>query len=106
MKHMAAMFPERRLAVALLRRGTTSWILVRMVVAAAPLLVSDAAMRLDANAALGVIVLTGLVGLARARLRNEPRFLPNLGISPTVTASLSVIPAVLAEIAVGVLSSA
>ena len=103
MNRFTAMLPERRLALVLLRRGAASWALVRLVVAVAPLLMGHAELRLDPSAAVGVILLTGLVGLVRASLRNEPRFLANLGIAPLATALISVAPAVLGEGVLGFL---
>lgn len=106
MNRLLARFPHRRLAVALLARGTVAWVLVRLLLLVTPQLVDGALIQLEPRAALGVVGLTGFVGMIQARWRNEPRFFANLGIAPAATFLLSITPAAIAEVLVIVMSGA
>jgi hypothetical protein len=88
---------------ALLRRGLLFWALARvmlMIVGAAPPVRNGRS--LGVSAVLALLMAVGALGLLEARRRNEARFLANLGVSSTTIMAVSLLPGLLAEIALGV----
>jgi len=103
MSPFAARLPERSLTVALLRRGAVLWLLARLMVGSMSAAVSGhGSVGLLPPTALALALAVGALGLLDARRRNEHRFLANLGVSQIVIVTLSTIPALLGELAVGV----
>ena len=80
----------------LLRRGAILWLLVRIAVTFL------AGANLLPPVAFTVAMIVGALGLLDARLRNEHRFLANLGVSQVVIVLLSMIPALIAELVIGI----
>jgi hypothetical protein len=94
--------PDRRFTMALLRRALYFWIGVRLLVALAG--GGGAADRgllpLTPRATGLIVLLAGFLGLLEARRRNEHLLLANFGVPQTVLGGLSVLPAMIAETAV------
>ncbi len=100
-----ARFPERSLTIALLRRGTFVWLLVRAVVMSMSAVGSrGVSVGLLPTTAVALALVAGALGFLDARRRNEDRFLANLGVSPIVIYVLSTIPALLGELVLGLSS--
>ena len=100
--------PERSLAIDLLRRGAVIWLIVHLTVGVFVKLSSGMPRRdllnLGVETSIALVLLAGGLGLLEARRRNEHRFLENLGVSQVVIVLLSMIPAVAAELALGIAS--
>ena len=99
-------FPERRLALRILRRGLVLWVLVRLTLLAIQVLARGEApgaalLALSPTAALTAILAVGGLGALEARRANEPAFLSNLGLSPLVLTLLVMLPAIAGEVAAG-----
>lgn len=100
MSSLRARLPERGMTIALLRRGALLWLLARMlVVASGAALSGHVSLGIFAPTALALSLAVGAMGLLDARRRNEHRFLANLGVSPLTIVLLSIIPALVAELA-------
>jgi hypothetical protein len=99
--------PERRFAVALLRRAFFLWIGVRLLVAVAGGggVGSRGLLPLAFRAAGLVVLAVSFLALLEARRRNEQVLLANFGVSQGTLVGISVLPAALAEAAVWLMSS-
>jgi hypothetical protein len=101
--NLASRFPARRLTAALLRRGLLFWVLARAMLLVVGLAgAGDGAARLTPLATLVLILLIGALGVLESRRLNEHRFFANLGVSPVAVGLLILLPALLGEIAIGV----
>lgn len=106
MPPLAARLPARRLAMALLRRGLVLWLLVRAMLVVVGLGGggTTAIAGLSPLATIALIVTVGALGVLESRRLNEHRFFANLGVSPLTTGLLGVLPALLSEILVALLT--
>jgi membrane protein YdbS with pleckstrin-like domain len=102
MTSLTSRLPERTLAVALLARATFLWLVLRAVIATFGVVTSTRnPWVLTIPMALVLIGMVGGLSLLDARRRNEHRFLANLGVSQAMMVVLSMTPALVAEMLVG-----
>jgi hypothetical protein len=101
---LAARFPSRRLTFALVRRGLLFWVLARVMLLVVGIATSGAgtAHRLSPLSATTLVLIVGTLGVLESRRLNEHRFFANLGVSPVAVGLLVMLPALIAEIAIGV----
>jgi hypothetical protein len=109
MARLTARFPERAFTASLILRASFLWLVLRTLAVAASAIAPSPRTRspwmLTIPAAIFLIFLVGGLALLDARRRNEDRFLANLGVSGGVIALLSMAPAAVAEILIGILGS-
>jgi hypothetical protein len=91
--------PDRRFTVALLRRALYLWIGVRLLVVlgGGGGAAEHGLLPLTPQTTTLVVLLVGFLGLLEARRRNEHVLLANFGVPQAGIAGLSVVPAIVAE---------